>query len=37
MLGHLVHREHTLSLFGMQSLYRGLQYLVYCMIYDKTD
>jgi hypothetical protein len=37
MLVHLVHRKHTLSLLGMQSLYRGLQYWVYCMVYDKID
>ena len=37
MLVHLVHRKHTVSLLGMQSLYRGLQYWVYYMVYDKID
>jgi hypothetical protein len=37
MLVHLAHRKHTLSLLGMQSLYRGLQCWVYCMVYDKID
>ncbi len=36
MLVHLVHREHTLSLLGMQSLCRGLQYRTCRMVYGKT-
>ena len=37
MLVYLVHREHTLSLLGMQSLCRGLQYRACRMVYGKTD